>query len=66
MEESLLTLHHHKVPELEELLSIPAEALQKELCLSREEVCVCVILFTMITIITNTWKFFMMSAIIHT
>ena len=39
MEESLLTLHHHKVPELEELLSIPAEALQKELCLSREEVC---------------------------
>ena len=28
-----------QVPELEELLSIPAEALQKELCLSREEVC---------------------------
>ena len=27
-----------QVPELEELLSIPAEALQKELCLSREEV----------------------------
>ena len=27
-----------QVPELEELLNIPAEALQKELCLSREEV----------------------------
>ena len=31
--------HNDQVPELEELLSIPAEALQKELCLSREEVC---------------------------
>ena len=30
---------NNQVPELEELLSIPAEALQKELCLSREEVC---------------------------
>jgi len=36
------------VPELEELLSIPAEALQKELCLSREEV------ETLITAITST------------
>ena len=51
---SLNSHHHHhpyhphpylsimvndQVPELEELLSIPAEALQKELCLSREEVC---------------------------